>query len=802
MKSRLTIRGLALLGVLALCQSGIAFPPAGAEELGEMDLYDPAIYIGEGELDAAPTENPFLDDALAFEEGAQPVETFEPEAPEVGLALEAAILPEAGEADANGLSPEAEPTAEPTPEPLLMDVETDVVAPVVDLYIGLGEACELDAAPLPGVKGASRFESDQPEVLAVDAASRLVTGMSLGMATLTVSGVGEEATYTVAVLAAPKALAFPSSTLVLGKGEARAFAATAPAGTAAAKITYESSKPRVLAVDAAGNLVAKRTGTAVVTATAYNGAKASCTVQVLKAPSKLKLPWKTGVMSVGETRKLTVKLPNKSASAIQWTSDDPRVVSVDADGTLTGVAAGKATVTARSFNNKRASCTVTVLDGKAPTALKLNATRLTMGARETFQIVPSVGDGESAVYAYATGAKRIATVSEKGLVTAKKAGTAVITVMTHNGLKATVTVTVCKAPKKISLSSSKLSLTVGKTGQLKAVLPAGTASGLVWESSDPAVATVDGTGLVTAVKAGKAVVRATTFNGKSALCQVTVTAAQDDDPELPDPDVSPEIGPTVEQMLANLKKSGVLGSKRDAILGVMALLIGNGFEPAFAAGVAANIYAEGTYGLFESSRYVSNYQKRPKYFCYLDGGNYYTQVNGKYTLTAVYLSQEEYDAYTGEAEKRLRFGEENFYLKNYSGKYVQNVDLNQLEAFLEALAAGKWQGKFGLGIVQWTGARTKILMSFYRKRASSDGRITPAQVMAAENEMILYDLKGSYSGVYSGWKKANADLATVEAARSAGATVCLKYEIPANKDSKAVTRGNKAAEIYRVMVGE
>ena len=82
-------------------------------------------------------------------------------------------------------------------------------------------------------------------------------------------------------------------------------------------------------------------------------------------------------------------------------------------------------------------------------------------------------------------------------------------------------------------------------------------------------------------------------------------------------------------------------------------------------------------------------------------------------------------------------------------------------------------------------------------------RITAAQVVAAENEMILYDLKGSYAGVYTGWKKSNAaGLATVEAARSAGATVCLKYEIPANKESKAIVRGNKAAEIYRAMVGK
>ena len=68
--------------------------------------------------------------------------------------------------------------------------------------------------------------------------------------------------------------------------------------------------------------------------------------------------------------------------------------------------------------------------------------------------------------------------------------------------------------------------------------------------------------------------------------------------------------------------------------------------------------------------------------------------------------------------------------------------------------------------------------------------------------MIISDLKGGYSGVYSSWKNANSDggLYTEEAAYSAGSIVCLRYEIPANKESKAVTRGNKAAEIFRIMV--
>ena len=131
------------------------------------------------------------------------------------------------------------------------------------------------------------------------------------------------------------------------------------------------------------------------------------------------------------------------------------------------------------------------------------------------------------------------------------------------------------------------------------------------------------------------------------------------------------------------------------------------------------------------------------------------------------------------------------------------MDLNALQAFVDKLTEGKWQGKFGMGITQWTGGRTRKLMAMYRKHAGQgSATITEEQVIAAENEMILYDLQGDYKKVYTGWKSANSSaLHCPEAARSAGSTVCLKYEIPANKEQSAVKRGDRAATFYEIMIG-
>ena len=671
-----------------------------------------------------------------------------------------------------------------------------------DLRLGVGEKVAL--------KGGTGYVSDAPAVAEVNEKTGALTGMGVGYARITATGKdGAQAAWLVAVLPAPDAIALSETKLRLGKGEKLTLTAMLPEGTASAKIAWSSGDKSVVTVDGKGNLKAKKLGSAVITAKAFNGVKAKCRVQVVAAPSKVKLSSAKLVLCVGETGALKAKLPSGSASRITWISGDSGVVAVDASGALTGLAPGVATVRAVACNGKKASCRVTVLAGAAPTALSPGIESATLGVGEKLALNPSVGEGEATVFAFSSGKKKVASVSAKGVITGKKKGTAAITVKTHNGLRARVNVKVVKAPASVAVSRSELSMRPGETARLSAWVSAGSASAIAWASSDTDVVTVDGEGNVTALKPGKALVRARTYNKKKALCAVTVSEdgpSVEDDPGEPvqDPDepVAPA-DPTAARMVANLRSSGALGAKREAVADVVALLMDNGFEPAFAAGVGANVLAEGTYGLFESSRYVTNPKARPRYFCYLDGGKYYTKSDGKYKLTAVYLSAEEVGKYTGKAEPRQRFAEKNFYLDNYSKKYAWEVDLNALEALMERLSDGGWEGKFGLGIVQWTGSRTKKLVACYRKHAGKGaGSITAAQVVAAENEMIVGELKGNYIGVYNAWKQANkADPDAEKAARSAGSLVCTRYEIPADKESKAVARGNRAVEIYRIMMG-
>ena len=96
----------------------------------------------------------------------------------------------------------------------------------------------------------------------------------------------------------------------------------------------------------------------------------------------------------------------------------------------------------------------------------------------------------------------------------------------------------------VTLNTYALSLEVGKTGKLSAtVLPASAADkSITWSSSKTDVASVSANGTVTAKKAGTAVITATTTNGKSASCTVTVTGGTTDpDPGQPEAVVSADV---------------------------------------------------------------------------------------------------------------------------------------------------------------------------------------------------------------------------------------------------------------------
>ena len=133
------------------------------------------------------------------------------------------------------------------------------------------------------------------------------------------------------------------------------------------------------------------------------------------------------------------------------------------------------------------------------------------------------------VVSWSSSDRSVATVDKTGTVQGLKPGTATVTA-TAEGKSGTCAVTVkAKAVNvtEVSLDMTELTLTEGETETLTATVKPDNADNrkVTWSSDKTEIATVDGAGRVTAVKAGEAVITVTTEDGgKTATCKVTVKA--------------------------------------------------------------------------------------------------------------------------------------------------------------------------------------------------------------------------------------------------------------------------------------
>lgn len=120
----------------------------------------------------------------------------------------------------------------------------------------------------------------------------------------------------------------------------------------------------------------------------------------------------------------------------------------------------------------------------------------------------------------------IVDVSEDGTVEAKAPGKAKVDIKDGNTLLATYVFDVSVVPiKEIVFATDNMEITDDGDNEIKyTLLPQGASDyGITWTSADESVATVDENGKLEAQSAGETVIVATTENGVSAQCAVTVT---------------------------------------------------------------------------------------------------------------------------------------------------------------------------------------------------------------------------------------------------------------------------------------
>ena len=181
---------------------------------------------------------------------------------------------------------------------------------------------------------------------------------------------------------------------------------------------------------------------------------------------------------------------------------------------------------------------------KSVAVTNLPAKQLTLKKGKSFTLKTKVsvsGKKVSKAVTYKTSNKKVATVNAKGKITAKKKGTATITVYSKADKKKTckIKVTVGTPVTKVKLNKTKANLNVGKSLTLKTTLSPKKPSnkGIIWKSSNTKIATVTSKGVVKAKKAGMVKITATAKDGsgKKAVCKITVKKTETVNPKPDDP---------------------------------------------------------------------------------------------------------------------------------------------------------------------------------------------------------------------------------------------------------------------------
>lgn len=257
--------------------------------------------------------------------------------------------------------------------------------------------------------------------------------------------------------------------------------------------------------------------------------------------SRITLSASTGLaLTKGQTQKLTATVApaNATNKTVTWKTSDKNVATVSENGLVTAVGGGDATITctAKDGSNVKATCKVTVTVPVSGIQLSQTSAALTVGDTLTLTktIYPSDATNQAVIWTSSSDA--VASVDSNGKITAKTAGSAVITCksVSDNSVVGICNVTVkakVQTPSeikvnKITLNKTTASVTKGKTLQLTATVAPGNATKkeVKWSTSNKNVAMVSPSGLVTAKSAGTATITCTAQDGSGvkATCKITV----------------------------------------------------------------------------------------------------------------------------------------------------------------------------------------------------------------------------------------------------------------------------------------
>ena len=227
--------------------------------------------------------------------------------------------------------------------------------------------------------------------------------------------------------------------------------------------------------------------------------------------------------------------PNKNFS---WKSDNEAIAKV-ANGVVTAVSKGETIIRVTTeVGSKTDECKVIVKEESDPvavTGVKLAFTTLTQKIGTSFTLVATIepANATNKTVTWSSSNSTVASVTNMGVVQAKAAGTADITVTTEDGgytATCSLTVTAGDVPLTgLRVSPSETHIAVEQTLSLNVNYePASTThKGVKWATSDAAIVTVDQSGIIKGIAVGEAIITVKSKEDETikGTCRVIVDPA-------------------------------------------------------------------------------------------------------------------------------------------------------------------------------------------------------------------------------------------------------------------------------------
>lgn len=241
-------------------------------------------------------------------------------------------------------------------------------------------------------------------------------------------------------------------------------------------------------------------------------------MNVVTASAALQLSLPAGNLKAGDTVALGIaREPANAGDTLVWASSDTSIAAVDANGNVSLLNPGYAVISVTApFTGATASIGLNII--RAASGFQLykgvfpDKTSYVLGVGKSVTPVIDVLPWDATYYGYTLSSSNESIVRVSGAkVTAVGVGYATVTVSSLDG-EACMTLNFAVPPKKkavtsFSLSSSKLTLYEGQSRTVKARINSSAYDkSVIWASTNPAVATVDAKGKITAVAPGSATI--------------------------------------------------------------------------------------------------------------------------------------------------------------------------------------------------------------------------------------------------------------------------------------------------------